>query len=359
MSITALLEELITIPSTPDDSRALDVILQRVLNELNGYTVERFEKDGVKSALVYNKQKRPESFKVILNAHLDIIPAKKEQFIPKIVGDKLYGAGSMDMKGGAVCLIDAFKKVADTVNYPLALQLTTDEEVGGFKGTKHQIEKGVRANFILAGEPTNFEIVHKAKGILQVKIRARGVTAHGAYPWLGNNAVMKLHDFLNRLQRVFPAPKGEQWQTTVNVSALQTTNEAYNKVPDDATLQLDVRFVAEDGATVKQKIESLLPEGCEMETVFFESAMQTAQDNPFIVRLMAHTKKITGKEVILRGANGSSDARHYASVGGAGIEFGPVGEGIGSDVEWVSIASLERYSRLMQDFLLDPTIKNL
>lgn len=50
----------------------------------------------------------------------------------------------------------------------VGLQLVTNEGIRGFSGTKYQIESGVRADFVIAGEPTNFDIAHEAKGILQV-----------------------------------------------------------------------------------------------------------------------------------------------------------------------------------------------
>ena len=350
-NLLPFVKELIAIPSDPDNLEALDVILRSALSRVEGYTIERFTHNGVKSALVYNQKERPERFKVLLNAHLDVIPAKKEQYEPKVKGDKLYGAGSMDMKSGAACLIEAFTEVANDVPYALALQLTTDEEVGGFDGTKHQIEQGVRAEFVLAGEPTNLEIVHKAKGILQVKVHAVGETAHGAYPWRGDNAVWKLHDFLSRLKARFPVPDHEVWQTTVNLAGIETANRALNKVPDHATALLDIRYISEDAASIREQVEACLPEGCSMEVVFFEPAMHTATDNEFVQKLNRSAQKLTGQATVLRGANGSSDARHFAGVGGAGVEFGPVGGGIGSDEEWVDIVSLETYGATIQDFL--------
>jgi len=52
---------------------------------------------------------------------------------------------------------------AEELKYPIALQIVTDEEVGGFHGTKFQVENGVNAEFVIATEPTNLDIVTKAK----------------------------------------------------------------------------------------------------------------------------------------------------------------------------------------------------
>jgi succinyl-diaminopimelate desuccinylase len=355
-STVSFTQELIKIPSQPNNPEALDAILKLALSQLQDFTIETFERSSVKSALVYNTDKRPESFRILFNAHLDIIPAKKEQERPRIVDGRIYGAGAMDMKAGVASMIAAFKETANRVAYPMALQLTTDEEVGGFQGAKYQVDQGVRADFVIAGEPTDFDIVYKAKGILQVKVTARGVTAHGAYPWRGDNALWKLHQFLTKLQAHFPQPDQDTWQTTVNLSRIETPNRSFNKIPDICSAWLDIRFTREDQDTVREKLSKLLPNDCSLEVVFFDPAMQTAENHMFINALAEHTEAVTGKPARRRGANGSSDARHFVAAGCAGVEFGPIGGGIGSDNEWVDIASIETYQRILKNFLLDPKL---
>lgn len=352
--IISLTKKFIAIPSNPDNKEALSAILELALSYLSEYTIERFEQNGTKSALVYNGEKRPEKFNVLLNAHLDVIPGKSHQYVPEIKDNKLYGVGAMDMKANTACLIFAFKEIAKKAPYTLGLQLTTDEEIGGFEGTKYQIEQGVQADFIIAGEPTNFDIVHKAKGILQMKIHAKGETAHGAYPWRGKNAIWEMHEFLVSLKKAFPTPQKETWTTTVNVSHIDAYNPVFNKVPDTSTIWLDIRFVPEDTETIESKIRSLLPSEFTYEIMTHEPALFTREVNPYIQSLMKSAKTILGKNITLRGANGSSDARHYTHINGAGIEFGPIGEGIGSDQEYVDISSLDVYYSILKSFLSNP-----
>src|SRR3989338_9584875 len=222
--VLSLTKKFISIESVPGNPEELEKILGLALSNLKGYTIERFKQNGVNSALIYNSRKRSKKFKIILNGHLDVVPGKEYQYLPKIKGNRLYGVGSMDMKANAACLIMVFKEVADKTGYPLGLQLVTDEEVGGFDGTKHQISKGVRADFVIAGEPTNFDIVNEAKGVLRVNISTKGKTAHGAYPWRGENAIWKMNEFLNILKKKYPVPRREQWTTTVNLSGIETRN---------------------------------------------------------------------------------------------------------------------------------------
>lgn len=351
-SILSLTKKFISIKSTQDNQKALGKILELSLSYLKGYTVERFERNGVKSALIFHAKRRPQKFKILLNAHLDIIPGKEFQYIPRVKNKKLYGAGSMDMKGNTACLITVFKEIANKVSYPLGLQLVTDEEIGGFDGTKYQIEKGVRAEFVIAGEPTNFDIVHKTKGILQVKISAKGKTFHSAYPWRGDNAIWKMNEFLHALQKKYPVPDHEVWATTVNVSRIETTNKAFNKIPDDCVVWLDIRFVAEEAETIKKSIRQLLPEGFTFEIMMHESALLTEEKNAFVKLLKETAQQTLRRDIRLRGAHGSSDARHFARVKCPSVEFGPIGGGIGSDEEWLDIPSLEKYRQILKNFLL-------
>ena len=53
-------------------------------------------------------------------------------------------------------------------------------------------------------------IANEAKGVLWLKVSCKGKTAHGAYPWRGENAIAKMHRFLGDLCKEFPVPKQAQ-----------------------------------------------------------------------------------------------------------------------------------------------------
>ena len=345
-----LAQRFIRTRSVASNPAGLREVLRIALNELEGFTVERFESDGVESALVYVGATRPKRFKVLLNAHLDVIPGRDDEYEPRIKGRRLYGVGAMDMKSNAACLINAFKETARFVAYPLALQLVTDEEIGGFNGTAVQVKSGVRADFVLAGEPTNFDIVHKAKGIIWFKVHATGRAAHGAYPWRGVNALEILLAFDARLRKAFPPLTKEAWKTSVNLARIETSNTSFNKIPGTASACYDLRYVAGDRPTLLTKIRRCLPHGATLEIVADEPAMDAAIKDPYIQSLARAAHGTTGGR-IFRGANGSSDARHFAAKGATCVEFGPVGGGIGADGEWVDIPSLAKFEKVLVTFL--------
>lgn len=349
--ILSLSKQFISIESIFDNHKALNNILELALDNLDEYTIERFESNGVKSVLIFNCSKRPNKFKIILNGHLDVVPGKDTLYKPTIAKNKLFGVGSLDMKASVACLIIAFKKVANQVNYPLALQLTTDEEVGGFNGTKHQIDMGVKSDFILAGEPTNLNIVNRAKGFINLKVSSIGKAAHGAYVWKGVNAIFKMNAFLNVLRNKFPTPLSEQWATTLNLCKIETSNSSFNKVPDNCTVWLQFRCIPDERKKVLHTVQNLLPDNFKLEVVDNEPPFFVKDNNIYIKKLQKIVKKYTKSTPIIRGAQGTSDIRHFSQAGQSGVEFGPIGKNIGSDNEFVSITSLNTYYNILVDFL--------
>lgn len=349
--ILKLTKKLISIKTDSGNSLELRKGLDLLIDQVSEYSIEKYTSNGIDSILVHNKKKSTKKFKIILNGHIDVLPGKNFQYNPKVIGDKLYGAGSMDMKAGIVCLLLTFKKVARVVDYPIALQIVTDEQPGGFNGTKYQIDNGVRGDFIIAGEPTNLNIVNRAKGVLWLKIFTKGRTAHSAYPWKGKSAIWDMMTYLSTLKKQYPIPRIQKWVTTVNLSKISTGNETFNKIPDTCESWLDIRFTP-DNKDLLKTIQSKLPKGFNLEIIENEPAMNVSKDNDYIKKLQEIGKKILNTKVNLYAAQGTSDARFYNQVGCDAVEFGPIGGDIGGDKEWVKISSLEKYCAILSNFLL-------
>src|SRR5216117_2831519 len=87
---------------------------------------------------------------------------------------------------------------------------------GGRDGTRHQLDHGVRGRFVIVGETSGLRIVNESKGMLVVRLLAAGRAAHAAYPWLGDNALVKLQRTVASLLARYPIATEEVWRTTVN-----------------------------------------------------------------------------------------------------------------------------------------------
>jgi succinyl-diaminopimelate desuccinylase len=325
---------------------------------LKNFKRASFVSQNLPSLLFSNRSSEEKNFEIILNAHIDVVPGKTEQFIPRIEDGKLYGRGAFDMKATTAIMIILFKELANNLNYPLGLQLLSDEELGGMDGTHYQITQGVRANFIISGEcGSNFRIVHESKARLVIKLKASGKSSHSAYPWKGDNAILRIMQTLQNILEYFPYPQREEYRTTVNVTHVDTKNyeaseTAYNTTPAYCEALLDVRYVPKDKDTIIDRLKTLLPKNVTMEILHNTAPHQTDNNHPYIKLLQKISEGVLHEKIALIQQHGTSDIRHFAEVNCDGVEFGPIGEGQHQDNEWVDIQSLGDYYQILKDFLL-------
>jgi succinyl-diaminopimelate desuccinylase len=349
-ALLAAAAELIAVRSTADRPAELGRALDMVIGLAGpGVTVQRFASGGKPSALLCAGPPRRD-FRVILNAHLDVVPAPPGQFAARRDGDRLYGRGAHDMKVAALVLTQVFRELAAELPYPLGLQLVTDEEVGGRDGTAHQIEQGVTAGFVVIGEQSGLRLVTESKGLLQVRLRATGTAAHAAYPWQGDNALRTLTAAIDAILGRYPVPAAEEWVTTVNVARIETSNGAVNQVPADATAWLDIRFPPEDGSLAGRSPEeaaavlrALTGDRVEVLVDGFGAPHYADPDCPEV--------RLLRKGELLR-KHGAADGRYYSARGVNAVIFGPGGAGLHGPDEHVDIGTLEPYHRALREFLL-------
>ncbi|MEU8818314.1 M20/M25/M40 family metallo-hydrolase [Actinoplanes sp. NPDC048796] len=350
-----LAAELIAVRSTADRPADLGRALDLVLGVAgSGFAVERFTSNGKPSALVRTEGSSG-PFRVVLNAHLDVVPGADEQFRPRREGERLYGRGAQDMKLAAVVMAAVFREVAREVPYPIGLQLVTDEEVGGFDGTGHQVEAGVRAGFVVIGEQSRLEVVTESKGLAHVRLRATGRAAHAAYPWLGDNAVLAVVEGVRRLLERYPSPVAEAWRTTANVARIETGNQAVNQVPADAEAWVDIRFPPEDAdfnlRTREQVAEHLRAvTGIEAE-VRALGAPHRADPGSEDVRLLRQVVRDAGFPGTLLRKHGAADGRFYYARGIDAVIFGPGGDGQHGPSEYADLTTVEPYRQALTAFL--------
>lgn len=348
-------EALLAIRSTADRpadlARALDLVL-RVAGP--GCTVERFVSGGKPSALLYAGPVRPR-FRVLLNGHLDVVPGPAEQFRPRREGHFLYARGAHDMKVAALVLAEVFAELARQLPYPLGLQLVTDEEVGGRDGTGHQVERGVRADFVVIGEQSGLRVVAESKGILHARLLADGVAAHAAYPWRGRNALVALQAGVGAVLGRYPVPPAEQWRTTVNLARIETGNRAVNQVPADATAWLDVRFPPEDAdfaGRTEAEIAAHLRRVSGLEVVVDSLGAPHRADpgSADVARLRAAARGQGYDGGLLR-KHGAADGRFYSARGIDAVIFGPGGDGQHGPDEHLDLRTVAPYREALRDFL--------
>jgi succinyl-diaminopimelate desuccinylase len=263
------------------------------------------------------------------------------------------------MKISALVLARVFGELAAGLPFALALQLVTDEETGGRDGTAHQVGQGVRADFVIIGEPTGLDIATDTKGVAAVTLRAAGRSGHGAYPWLGDNALVKLLTSLARILDAYPVPAQEEWRTTVSLTRIQTPNQARNQIPGHAEAWLDVRYPPEDpqwAGQTAQEITGFLAGFCEPGVTpvidRLDPARHADRDHPDVRRLGQAARSQGYRAGFLR-KHGSGDGRFYNQPGTAAVAFGIGGTGLHGDDEHADITTIKPYYQALTEFLRD------
>ena len=353
--------ELLAVPSTADRPGDLHRALNFVVDFVGpGFTVERFESAGKPSALIYRGAKRPR-FQIILNAHLDVVPAPSAQFRPRRDGDRLYARGAQDMKVSALVEAQVFRELAGALPYPLALQLVTDEEVGGRNGTLHQIGRDVSGEFVIIGEHSGLRIVTDSKGMITATLRAVGRSGHSAYPWRGDNALIKLQASLANLLAAYPIASEEAWRTTVNLARIQTPNQAYNQIPALAEAWIDIRFPPEDtdlngksAAEIAAYLASFCEPGVTPVINHADPPHHADQHRPEIRSLQQAVENQGYRADFLR-KHGAADGRFYYQRGTDAVIFGVGGDGLHGPDEYADTTTIAPYYRALKEFLNNPT----
>lgn len=201
---------------------------------------------------------------LLLTPHLDTVPAgkswKTNPFDAKIVGDKIYGLGATDCKGNLASCLEAINSLVEDgtkLDYDLIFAATADEESGSAFGLIPLLErKLLKPDAAVVLDADDFEIVVTQKGLMHLKVYIKGRKAHGAYPWLGINAI----DIAARIivdlknQRVNYKKNKYLRQPTINVGTI-CGGDKVNVVSDWCELGLDFRFLP--GESEKKLLDSL------------------------------------------------------------------------------------------------------
>lgn len=351
--LVALTEELLRFRSTADQPDALNACADFIGDYFSGTGLEvaRSVANGIPSIVVSKQTKTPTVF---LCGHFDVVPGNNEQFVPRIVGDRLYGRGALDMKSGVAAMMLLMKACAAT-KHDVGLMLTGDEEQGGWHGTGRLVEEGYRSRVAII--PDGGEAIHrmvmKEKGVMRVSLHATGRSAHGSVPWKGGNAIMSLARVLDRVHETFlswDAHPEDRWASTINIGHIQG-GVAVNQVPAEATARCDIRYIPEDQPEeIVARIRAVLPEGITATQDLLQPPVFVRADDPFVTPF-ADVVRAHGREPLPVFAHGSSDARFFAAHHIPVIMSQPDGAGHHGPEEWVHVPAIEEYYRVLEAYL--------
>jgi acetylornithine deacetylase len=235
MDVAAFTRQLVDIESTTGDEGRVADFLRRELSRL-GYRANKMPVEGERCNVFATspQQARPE---IVFSTHMDTVPP----FIPSSEDDaKIYGRGACDAKGIIAAQIAAAERLRQEGIY-VGLLFVVGEEKDSL-GAKIANQQPPSSKFLVNGEPTENRMASASKGTLRVEISAAGRMAHSAYPELGESAIDKLLEALNRLKAIkLPSVEGIG-PSTVNIGVIEG-GRAPNVIPDKARAQLLYRLV--------------------------------------------------------------------------------------------------------------------
>ena len=198
---------------------------------------------------------------VVLEGHIDVVPAHADQFEPRLEGDRLYGRGAYDMKGAlaAMLIVTAAMRDQDKVRVRLGIVSDEESEEGEERGCDHLVDSGFLGDFAITGEPTDLHIGVEAKGVLALRLEVGGRAAHGATPWLGDNAVLNAIDVFRSIESLpFARHSSELFdRPSINLGRIWG-GDALNKVPDRCVIDVDIRYLPDqDPAAILAEVRAL------------------------------------------------------------------------------------------------------
>jgi acetylornithine deacetylase len=208
---TALIDlasDLIRIPSFKTEETPLARFLADFFHQ-RGYHVELQEIEPGRFQTIATFKGTGSGASLMLNGHIDInaltLRWRRDPWTPSVEGDRLYGHGVQNMKGGLASIIRAAEAVRQSgvpLKGDLVVACVAGETQGG-EGTHALMERGFRTDMAVVAEPFGADhLVTVHAGIVHFAIHTYGVTGHIGRLEGTVNAVQKMTTIINALQHV-------------------------------------------------------------------------------------------------------------------------------------------------------------
>ena len=348
-SLAALLGTLVDIPSeTGSEQQIADWVEQRLRAAGRGETLRSGH------SVVWRGPERGRPL-VVLAGHLDTVPANGNAGARR-EGDRLYGIGSTDMKGGDAVMLTLLESLDPAaLAFDLALVFYESEEGplanNGLRRLLGEMPWLRAARLAVLLEPTDVAVELGCIGSMNAEVRVTGTSAHSARPWLGVNAIGRAAPWLAEIIR-FPVTAhdvlGATYRETLQVTLLRA-GRARNVVPDELVANLNYRFPPD--RTLEQaetRLRALVPETFEFRVVDRSPPGRVCGDDP-LVRAFIHR---TGAPVA--GKQGWTDVAQFTGAGVPAFNYGPGIPGLAHQVgEYCPVPNLATATAALAAFLTE------
>ena len=328
---------------------------------------------------------------VHFNSHTDVVEVghgwTRDPFGGAVEGDKIYGRGACDMKGGlAASIIAAEAFIVEHPGYAGAIEIsgTADEESGGYGGVAYLAEQGwfdpKRVQHVIIPEPLNKDrICLGHRGGWWAEIETKGEIAHGSMPFLGDCAVRHMGAVLNAFEETLYPAMSARWtempvvpdgarQSTMNINSIHGgqpeqasdyTGLPAHCVPDSCRIVIDRRFLMEEPIEeVRREVIDLLEnlkarrENFDYEIREINRVIPSMTDKtaPIVTTVHDAIRDVLGQDPTYVASPGSYDQKHIDRIGKLKncIAYGPgVLELAHKPDEWVGITDMLDSAKVM------------
>ena len=293
---------------------------------------------------------------LMLNAHMDTVgvAGMDDPFVPRLEDGRLYGRGAHDMKGSlAACMLATAGASGRRLRGDVVLTAVADEEFASI-GTE-AVAASARADAAIVTEPTDLELALAHRGFVHLQVDVQGRAAHGSRPELGIDAIAKMGRVLVGIEaldgRLRASPTHPRLGSGSVHASLIDGGQEFSSYPARCSLQAERRTIpGESAALAERELREIVERAGEGDPDFSAEFHAPISREPFevsedeeIVRLVRrHAADVLGAPPATVGVPFWADSALLAAAGIPTVLFGPVGEGLHSEVEWVDVASLEQ-----------------
>lgn len=348
LNLTELTMAICNVESVSGNELQLADLIEKALQALPHLEVIR-EGNAIVARTNFGKDQR-----VIIAGHIDTVPVANN--LPATLHhfereQVIIGRGTVDMKGGIAVMLKLTSEVTEP-KYDLTWIFYDNEEVASDLNGLGRISRNrpelLVADFAVLCEPTSALIEGGCNGTIRVELRARGVKAHSARPWMGKNAIHELTDALVTLKNFEPETvlvDGLEYRESLN-AVMAHAGIATNVIPDEATLTVNYRFAPSRSA---QEVETKLREmfqGYELEVTDLALGARPGLDLGLAQEFVATVSAAP------RPKYGWTDVARFAALGIPAVNFGPGDPSLAhADNENVPVGHLVDTHRALGDWL--------
>ncbi|MGQ9615379.1 MAG: M20/M25/M40 family metallo-hydrolase [Spirochaetota bacterium] len=333
---------------------------------------------------------------IIFNGHIDVVPSHQFDwkvtgpFEPKHVDGKIYGLGSLDMKGGIVAYIYALKTVLDlgiTIKGKVILESALDEEFGGANGSLACVMKGYVGDFAIIPEPTFMSVCVSNLSSKVYDIIVKGSRrADYLFKKAGKmNAILLMskvicalqdyEDHLNSLKWKYEIYKDMEKPINFMLSSIKAGEVGIDKIncfPEQcmATVYL-LNYPEKDNKTFNEELFTFLKkypdikENLEDGTIVFNEEhhrlieggntdINSKKNRVFIDSIIENGKKLANRELQITAATFGNDFFTFSNYGNTPVVvFGPGGDNVHAPDEYVLLRDLLDLSKIFAGLIYD------